>query len=231
MKASTQVANIIWKGIWNIAYVSCCIREWAKDFIVQGFLSSYQQRKYAKRLSLFSDEDISLVARTWLRSVSLKDCSSLTLKKELETTIFSKFLGIPVIISKTTVRKFIHLLGFRRRAVEQQVYFDGHKREDIQEYRKSWASKIINYRKKIEEYSGDEIEIVVLPERLEICDTHHIIVTYDEVYFYANNDMIYVWLEDSSNRDNYWKSENIVRQLRKKAIPIFNLLYPRCIDM
>ncbi|CAG8855513.1 24430_t:CDS:2, partial [Gigaspora margarita] len=137
-------------------------------------LSSHQQGKHSKRLSLLSDEDISLAAHTWLRSISPKDRSPLSLKKELEATIFSKLLGVP-------------------------VYFDGHEREDVQEYRKSWASRIINYRKKMDQYCGDEMEIVILPELLEIWDSRHVMVTHDEVYFYTNDDMSYVWLKDSES--------------------------------
>ncbi|CAG8601213.1 90_t:CDS:2, partial [Scutellospora calospora] len=151
MKASNQVANIFWKDIRNIDYMSRCVRGWAKDFLVQGSLSSHQQGKHSKKLSLLSDEDISLAAR------------------------------------------------FHKRAVEQQVYFDGHEREDVQEYRKSWAPRMINYRKKMDQYCGDEMEIVIPPERLEIWDSRYVMVTHDEVYFYANDDMSYVWLEDSES--------------------------------
>ncbi|CAG8736523.1 18106_t:CDS:2, partial [Gigaspora rosea] len=266
--------------IRNIDYMSYCIRGWAKDFLVQGSLSSHRQGKHSKRLSLLNDEDISLAARTWLRSASPKDRSPLSLKKELEAAIFSKLLGVPVTISETTVLKFMHLWGFRNRAIEQQVYFDGHEREDVKEYRKSWASRMINYRKKMDQYCGNEMEIVIPPEQLEIWDSRHVMVTHDEVYFYTNDDMLCVWLEDSESmikkkgqggsiivsdflclchgplrlteedsiqlgleqytrviikpgntRNSYWKSENMVRQLVEKAIPIFNFLYPRCIGM
>ncbi|CAG8857669.1 26593_t:CDS:2, partial [Gigaspora margarita] len=119
--------------------------------------------------------------------------------KELEATIFPKLLGVPVTISETTTRKFMHLWGFRKRAIGQQIYFDGHEREDVQEYHKSWAPRMINYRKKMDQYCGDEIEIVIPPELLEIWDSRHVMVTHDKVYFYANDDMSYVWLEDSES--------------------------------
>ncbi|CAG8691771.1 24593_t:CDS:2 [Gigaspora margarita] len=181
--------------IRNIDYMSCCVRGWAKDFLVQGSLSSYQQGKHSKRLLLLSDEDISLAARTWLCSVSPKDRSPLSLKKKLEATIFPKLLGVPVTISEMTTRKFMHLWGFHKRAIGQQVYFDGHEREDVQEYCKSWAPRMINYRKKMDQYCGDEMKIVIPPELLEIWDSCSVIVTHDEVYFYANDDMSFFGLK------------------------------------
>ncbi|CAG8782498.1 17946_t:CDS:2, partial [Dentiscutata erythropus] len=65
-----------------------------KDFLEQGTLSSHQQGKHAKRASLLDDEDIKLVARTWLHSIPPKNRSPLALKKELETNIFLNCLEV-----------------------------------------------------------------------------------------------------------------------------------------
>ncbi|CAG8844302.1 39365_t:CDS:2, partial [Gigaspora margarita] len=207
--------------------MSRCIRGWAKDFLEQGTLPSHQQGKHAKRVSLLDDENLKLAACTWLRSIPPKDRSPLALKKELETNIFSKSLG---------------------------VYFDGYEQEDVQEYRKKWAIRMMNYQKKMEQYDRDEMENVIPPERLEIWDMRHVLVTHDEVYFYANDNNSSFWVENKESiikkkgqglaimvsdfmcaclgqqADGYWKSEDMVKQLREKAIPIFNALHPGCID-
>ena len=36
-------------------------------------------------------------------------------------------------------------------------------------------------------------------------------------------------IKAGKNRDGWWKSEDMVRQLKEKAIPIFNILHPGCI--
>ncbi|CAG8845771.1 41287_t:CDS:2, partial [Gigaspora margarita] len=133
--------------IQNIDYMSRCIRGWAKDFLVQGFFQ------------VISKESIQ------------KDHSPLSLKKELEATIFPKLIGVSATIFEMTMRKFMHLWSFHKRAIGQQVYFDRHERKDM--------------------------KIVILLEWLEISDLRHVIVTHDEIYFYANDDMSYVWLKDS----------------------------------
>ncbi|CAG8757450.1 5274_t:CDS:1, partial [Cetraspora pellucida] len=79
------------------------------------------------------------------------------------------------------------------------IYFDGHEREDVQEYRKEWAIRMMNYQKKMEQYDGDEMENVIPPEQLEIWDMCHILVTHDEVYFYANDDNSSFWVEDNES--------------------------------
>ncbi|CAG8753191.1 4912_t:CDS:10 [Cetraspora pellucida] len=230
-----------YEDIQNTEYMSRCIRGWVKDFLEQGTLPSHQQGKHAKRESLLDDEDLKLVACTWLHSIPPKDHSPLSLKKELETNIFPK------------------LLGGRWRYCGWgycgQIYFDGHEWEDVKEYRKEWASRMMNYRKKMKQYNGDEMEIVIPPKQLEIWDTHHVLVTHDEAYFYANDDNSSFWVEDKESiikkkgqestimvkrearviikpgqhADGYWKSKNMVKQLHEKAIPIFNAFHSGCI--
>ncbi|CAG8772487.1 22302_t:CDS:1, partial [Gigaspora rosea] len=102
ISASEKITDNLWKGIRNTEYMSCCIRGWAKDFLEQGTLSSHQQGKCAKRASLLDNENLKLAACTWLHSISPKDRSSLALKKEFETNIFPKSLGVPITISEKT---------------------------------------------------------------------------------------------------------------------------------
>ncbi|CAG8804948.1 25474_t:CDS:2, partial [Gigaspora margarita] len=126
-----------YEDICNTEYMSHCIRGWLKDFLEHGTLPRHQQGKHTKRESLLDDEDLKLAACTWLRSIPPKDRSPLALKKELETNIFPKLLG---------------------------VYFDGHEREDVREYRKGWAMRMMNYQKKMEQYDGDKMENIIPPE-------------------------------------------------------------------
>ncbi|CAG8811500.1 153_t:CDS:2, partial [Cetraspora pellucida] len=106
--------------------------------------------------------------------------------------------------------------------------------------------------KKMEQYNGNEMKNVISPEWLEIWDMCHILVIHDEVYFYANNNNSSFWVEDNESiikkkgqgssimarviiksrqqADSYWKSENMIKQLREKAIPIFNALHLGCIS-
>ncbi|CAG8459328.1 19435_t:CDS:2, partial [Racocetra persica] len=126
----------------------------AKDFLKQSILPKHQQEKHAKRESLLDDEDLKLVTCTWLRFILPKDHSPLALKKELETNIFPKLLG---------------------------VYFDRYKHEDVREYHKEWVMRMMNYQKKIEQYDGNKMENVIPPEQLEIWDMRHVLVTHDEI--------------------------------------------------
>ncbi|CAG8484505.1 30080_t:CDS:2 [Gigaspora margarita] len=221
-----------YKDIRNTEYMSHYIKGWLKNFLEQGTLPRHQQRKHAKRELLLDDEDLKLVACTWLHSILTKDHFPLALKKELETNIFSKLLGI---------------------------YFDGYERKDVREYYKGWAIRMINYQKKMEQYDSDEMENVIPLEQLEIWDMCHVLVTHDEAYFYTNDDNLFIWVEDKESiikkkgqesaimasdflcayhgplhlteADTIQLGKNMVQQLRKKTIPIFNTLRPECIGI
>ncbi|CAG8850526.1 35972_t:CDS:2, partial [Gigaspora margarita] len=145
----------------------------AKAFLDQGSLPSHRQRKHAKRESLLDDEDLKLVACTWLHSTLPKDQFPLALKKELESSIFSKLLG-----------------------VSQKIYSP---RDDIKEYCKEWVLRMMNCQKKIEQYSSNEMKITILLERHEIYDTRHVLVTHDKAYFYTNDDNSSFWLKDNES--------------------------------
>ncbi|CAG8854359.1 8919_t:CDS:2, partial [Gigaspora margarita] len=56
------------------------------------------------------------------------------------------------------------LWGFHKKTIGQQIYFNGHEREDVQEYHKKWVIRMMNYQKKMEQYDGDEMENVIPPE-------------------------------------------------------------------
>ncbi|CAG8838208.1 26808_t:CDS:2, partial [Gigaspora margarita] len=85
--------------------------------------------------------------------------------------------------------------------------------EDIKLAAYIWLRSILPKDQQQEQYDDDNMENVIPPEQLEIWDTCHVLVTYDKVYFYANN-------------DNSSFGEDMVKQLREKAIPIFNALHP-----
>ncbi|CAG8556888.1 3825_t:CDS:2 [Gigaspora rosea] len=98
---------------------------------------------------------------------------------------------------------------------------------------------------KIEQYDSDEIENVIPSERLiyGICQGSAIMVSnflcacYGPLHLIEDNAIqlgldqeAWIIIKPGWQANSYWKSEDMVKQLRKKAIPIFNALYLGCID-
>ncbi|CAG8722179.1 10582_t:CDS:2, partial [Gigaspora rosea] len=74
----------------------------------------------------------------------------------------------------------------------------------------------------MKQYNEDKMENAIPSEQLEIWNMRHILVIRDKE--------TQVIIKLGRQADGYWKSENMVKQLREKTIPIFNALHPGCID-
>ncbi|CAG8806893.1 3549_t:CDS:2, partial [Gigaspora margarita] len=180
--------------------------------------SQLYEGKHVKRESLLDDEDLKLAACIWLRSIPPKDRSFLALKKELETNIFSKLLE-----------------------------------EDKREYCKGWAMRMMNYQKKMEQYdtyfyANDDNSFVWIEDKESIikkkgqgsaimasdflCPCHGPLhLTKANAIRLGLDQEARVIIKLGQQANVYWKSKNMVQQLREKAIPIFNALYPECIGI
>ena len=134
-----------------------------KIYLVDGNLPFHKQGKHSKRESLLSDEDIVNAICIWIRSQPPQERTILKIKEHIETNILPHKLGVPASIGETTLLQFMHIWGFRNRQSGQQIYFDGHEREDVQEYQKDWTSRMMEYRKKAKEFEGEEMEVVIEP--------------------------------------------------------------------
>ncbi|CAB4481750.1 unnamed protein product [Rhizophagus irregularis] len=160
-----------------------------------------------------------------------------------------------------------------------RIYYDGHERPDVVEYRKSFLDEIYSYEKYMAKYEGETMEQI--PPILESDDKEVILVTHDECIFYSNDGKRGVWaksgelplrkkgngrlimvseflleecgrlklniqqhqenpfipeevrvyLQPGKDREGYWTSEHLINQIKTKAIPIFETLFPNCIAL
>src|SRR6266542_982297 len=75
--------------------------------------------------------------------------------------------------------------------MKKGIYFDGHKHEDVLQYREEFLKVMMKYEKLMPAFIGDKMQMI-LPE-LESEEQLHILVTYDECLFYANDDRPIIW--------------------------------------
>ncbi|UZO10264.1 uncharacterized protein OCT59_001859 [Rhizophagus irregularis] len=73
----------------------------------------------------------------------------------------------------------------------KSIYYDGHERPDVVEYRKSFLDEIYSYEKYMAKYEGETMERI--PPILESDDKEVILVTHDECIFYSNDGKRGVW--------------------------------------
>ena len=77
-------------------------------------------------------------------------------------------------------------MGFYFKTYSKDVYYDGHEREDVIEYRKKFLEEMQFYEKYMPIFEGENMEqknpILLENEKL------HLFVVHDECLFYANDD-------------------------------------------
>ena len=158
------------------------------DELIEDQLSSERGHGHTSPSSLIHDEDFRLAARAYVReNAYIKGEPNLTVAKFatwIETTYNAK-------LHTETARRWLYDLGFTRVHHQKGVYFDGHDRSDVVEYRTNFLATMAELDKKSITYEGNVPE---LEDELPL-----IRVVHDESTFHANSDQTYFWGDDETN--------------------------------
>jgi hypothetical protein len=197
MVASNQIAQIMWnKG----DYMARCIRKWSDHFVRTGELPVYYQGKHMKLESLLDDEDFNEGCQAWLRQQVPETRSPRDLKMYIEGTLFPKLIGHikKDTISEKTCRNYMHLWGYRYDERRKGIYYDGHERSDVIEYRNKWLERMFRYKKSMKEFDSDTLDVVLEPQ-LEPGEKEIVQITHDECHFYANDGRRRIWIGEEED--------------------------------
>ena len=126
------------------------IRLWRKDFCEhRGEFTEYRRGKHA-RYVLLADEEYRDIALEWVRANAYsKGAPNLTalrfrcwVNESLLPIVQDHHPQVPAAISTRTARQWLHALGFQPSPAHKGVYFDGHEREDVVQYRSLFLRKL-----------------------------------------------------------------------------------------
>jgi hypothetical protein len=129
------------------------------------------------------------------------------LKKYLETELFPRVqMKIGKGISLRTARRWLHKEGFRYTAHKKALYYDGHERDDVVEYRQNvFLPKMKEYESRLVKYAvgdvGKEVEMQLAPGERKL-----VLVAHDEMTAQANDGKTMSWV---------WQGE---QPLKKKGV-------------
>jgi len=184
--ASLQSAKIVYnKG----SYKAQQIRNWAKYWVENGSLPKSLQGCHQKIKSLIDDEDIIEQSLSYIRKNKGKITPN-KYKNFIEQELFPQ-LKIEKTISNKTSRIWLRKLGLVPQLRKKGIYFDGHEREDVTNYREIFLKKMAEYEKLMPIFEGENMEQhnpeILNDEKL------HILVTHDECLFYSNDDRPVIW--------------------------------------
>ncbi|OAD68318.1 hypothetical protein PHYBLDRAFT_173320 [Phycomyces blakesleeanus NRRL 1555(-)] len=112
------------------------IRKYAKEYINFQSIALHQQGKNAIHFSLFFDEDFKVSICKWIQQQKPESRSTILVKKHINEVVIPKKLGIPGSVSMSTVWKYLHEWGYIFRKNSKDIYYDGHEKANVIEYRK-----------------------------------------------------------------------------------------------
>ena len=198
----TDVAAATEAGL-VVGYSEKSIRSWHKEFYDnEGEFGESLKGKHCRPFVL-DDEDCRKKALEWLRKrVNDKDQPSMTATsfanwvnmELLPRTTLSP--GFPQSITPRTARKWLHKLGFSVTSTKKGLYFDGHERDDVIEYRKI-------YLRKIEVLQSTHLPpptcLTGQTEELlgnETSEKRLVLIYHDESSFHANDGQSWQWSEE-----------------------------------
>ena len=123
-------------------YFLCMIGTAAEEMdntAVETVLSSDRGKGVKNPLSLIRDEHFKLKAREYVRANSCKRG-----EPNLTTDMFQKWVQeqFHYEICTETARLWLRFLGFSQKYHKKGVYFDGHERQDVVEYRKQFVQQL-----------------------------------------------------------------------------------------
>jgi hypothetical protein len=171
------------------SYRAKIINKWAKSWIENSVLPVSLQGCHQKVKSFVDDEDVIEKSLEFIREKDGKITPKLY-RTFINDTLFLQ-MGINATISEKTSRVWLRKLGFIPQSRKKGIYYDGHERPDVLEYRSIFLKKMEEFKQLMPTFKENNMDQKdpVLPNEEKL----HIFVTHDEYLFYANDDCPLIW--------------------------------------
>ena len=186
------------------------VREWRSYFTQNGEIPQSQQGGYQRSGVLWTNEDLNKKATEYIRgNADLKGQPNLTVGKFCQWVnddlLPNETLppGFPRNVSVETARKWMHELWFEVVVKKKGTFVDGHEREDVVEYRKTFLRRMVALGFLNEHNAPTEEAKNALPAdlecpRLEVLEKT-VVLFHDESTFQANDDQPTLWATKGSS--------------------------------
>jgi hypothetical protein len=195
---------------YNVAsvYKEKVLRKWAWQFQQTGQIPRSWKGCHPKRDSLITHEDVMVACLEWVRTdpenkdgVCLDKFRTYVSEKIIPNIVEGKLYGTEKAeaatnggISERTAARWLAALGLNYDEKRKGVYFDGHERADVRQYRDVFIGRMFGYAKFMQMYEDYDVDVEI-PLELFNGDTEFIWMTHDEACFWANDDKKRVWFE------------------------------------
>ena len=199
MKASMEAVKIVYNS--DRKWTATRVREMAKYWHNNYTLPISCRGKHQKLSRIIDDEDIAERCRMWIR-MNGNHTIPHRFKEFVQESLLPE-IGANKTISTRTARRWLKILGYHYQQQKQGIYYDGHEREDVVEYRQIFLSEMAKFEKYMATYEGEDMKRIA--PMLNLGEKERILVVHDECIFYSND----------GNRGTWAKSGEL--PLRKKG--------------
>ena len=196
------------------------IRQWRQDFIQHGEVPESKQGKYQRSGVLWSSEELNEKVSKFVR-----EHAAVKGEPNLKTATFCEWVnedllpnsslepGFPRKISIETARKWLHELGFEVLTPAKGMFFDGHERDDVVEYRGQFLRKMIEIGFLHPEQAPTPEAAAAFPSDVPLALAEQraktVVFFHDESTFHVNEDQPFQWgekrqLHAASKKQRVW---------------------------
>lgn len=185
MQASREIALQWYEGTGSGIHFASRVRSLARHYQLFEQLPKKMRGGKHNSRTLLADETTRKAARAWLNAQKVGDVTPEKFQMALNQTILPS-LGITCerSLCLQTACRWLVTLGWQLTVLQKGVYFDGHERPDVVEYReKVFLPAMEKYERRMAKYIGPQLERIepsLAPGEKEIIAEWH-----DESGFHA----------------------------------------------
>lgn len=121
---------------------------WADQWRENEEIKLSRRGKHAKTKNLLNEDDNFDEIRNWILENEKYTITPHLLRNHIND-VFLPGIGIRRTISEATARRWLHALGWIHSRVKKGVYFDGHERQDVVEYREVFLNQMEEYERRM----------------------------------------------------------------------------------
>lgn len=168
---------------------------------LRAFLRSNKWAMDPEKLALFTKEKlIPPVAEAYLRQVIAKEMPE-GLKKYMEVVLFPRIhLKVGRGVSLSTARRWMHREGFRYLSYKKGLYFDGHDRPDVVEYRQEvFLPRMEEYAQRLVRYVVGDVDREFEQQPENFVERRLVLCAHDEMTAQAHDGNAKSWVLDNQH--------------------------------
>jgi hypothetical protein len=168
---------------------------------LRSYVRSNKWAMNPEKLAAFSkNQMVPAVAEKYVRQITVFEIPQ-GLSKYLELELFPRIqLKVGKGVSLRTARRWLHREGFKYTEHKKSLYFDGHERPDVVEYRQDvFLPEMAEHRKRLVEYVVGDVEKELLTTPANWVERRLVLVAHDEMTAQANNADAKSWVLDGEH--------------------------------